>query len=141
MSTSSPAWNGTPAGARESQSVGDLINEVAGDLSRLFRQEVELAKTEIKEEAGKAGKAGGMLSAAAVAGLLVAVLLSFALVYALAEVMPAGWAALIVAVIWAIAGFVLYREGRRRLTQVSPVPRQTMDTLKEDMQWLRNPTG
>ena len=121
--------------------IGELIGEITGDLSRLFRQEVELAKAEVREEAKKAGKAGGMLGGAAMAAYLAIVLLSFALVFALGAVMPLGWAALIVAVIWAAIGAVLYTAGRKQLKSVDPVPRQTAETLKEDAQWLRNPTG
>lgn len=121
--------------------IGELIGEITGDLSRLFRQEVELAKAEVREEAKKAGKAGGMLGGAAMAGYLAIVLLSFALVFALGAVMPLGWAAVIVAVIWAAIGVVLYTAGRKQLKSVDPVPRQTAETLKEDAQWLRNPTG
>jgi hypothetical protein len=122
-------------------SIGQLIGEISDDLSKLFRQEVELAKAEVRQEATKAGKAVGMLGAAGFAGYLAVLLLSFALVYALANVMDAGWAALIVAVIWAAVGAVLYATGRKKLRTVSPVPRQTVETLKEDAQWLKNPTG
>lgn len=139
--TSSRAWDEGAGPADERRSVGELVTEVTSDLSRLMRQELELAKAELKQEAGKAGKAGALLSGAGVAGLLVCVLLSFALVYALAEVMPPGWAALIVAGLWAVAGAVLFLSGRRRMREVSPLPRQTVDTLKEDARWLRNPTG
>jgi hypothetical protein len=122
-------------------SVGELIGNISDDLSQLFRQEVELAKTEVKQEAAKAGKAAGMLGGAGFAGYLTVVLLSFALVFGLANVMDAGWAALIVAVVWAVIGAVLYAIGRKRLTTVDPVPRRTVDTIKEDAQWLKNPTG
>ena len=122
-------------------SLGEMIGNISNDLSRLFRQEVELAKAELKQEATKAGKAGGMLGAAGFAGYMVIVLLSFALVAALANVMDWGWAALIVAVIWAVIGAVLYANGRKKLKTVDPVPRRTVDTIKEDAQWLKNPTG
>jgi hypothetical protein len=122
-------------------SVGDIIGNISNDLSTLFRQEVELAKVELKSEASKAGKAAGMLGAAAFAGYLTVVLLSFALVFALSNVMDAGWAALIVAVIWGIVGAVLYLNGRKKLEAVDPVPHQTVDTIKEDAKWLKNPTG
>jgi Putative Actinobacterial Holin-X, holin superfamily III len=122
-------------------SVGELIGNISNDLSQLFRQEVELAKAELKQEATKAGKAAGMLGGAGFAGYLAVVLLSFALVFALANVMDAGWAALIVAVIWGIIGAVLYVLGRNRLKTVDPMPRRTVDTIKEDAQWLKNPTG
>jgi len=123
------------------QGIGELIGDITNDLSRLFRQEVELAKAEMKVEAKKAGKASGMLVGAGLAGLMVIILLSFALVYALDAVMPQGWAAVIVAVLWAIVGAVLFSMGRKQLKTVDPVPQQTVETLKEDAQWLRNPTG
>ena len=122
-------------------SVGELIGNISNDLSQLFRQEVELAKAELKQEASKAGKAAGMLGGAGFAAYLAVVLLSFALVFALSNVMDPGWAALIVAVIWAIIGAVLYSNGRKKLKDVDPVPRRTVDTIKEDAQWLKNPTG
>ena len=122
-------------------SIGELIGNISNDLSRLFRQEVELAKAELKDEASKAGKAAGMLGGAGLAGYMVLVLLSFALVFALSNVMDPAWAALIVAVIWAIIGAVLYANGRKKLKNVDPVPRRTVDTIKEDAQWLKNPTG
>jgi hypothetical protein len=122
-------------------SIGELIGNISGDLSQLFRQEVELAKAEVRQEAAKAGKAAGMLGGAGFAGYLAVVLLSFALVFGLANVMDAGWAALIVAVIWGIVGAVLYSTGRKQLKSVDPVPHRTVDTIKEDAQWLKNPTG
>jgi hypothetical protein len=122
----------------EDQSIGHLMSEVLQDVSTLFRQEVALAKAEIKEEATKAGKAGGMLAGAGFAGYMVAVLLSLALVFALDAVMPLGWAAVVVAVLWAVVGGVLYSLGRKRMKDVDPVPRQTVETLKEDAQWVRD---
>jgi hypothetical protein len=122
-------------------SIGEVIGNISNDLSQLFRQEVELAKAEVKQEAAKAGKAAGFLGGAGFAGYLAVVLLSFALVFGLANVMDAGWAALIVAVIWLIIGAVLYTNGRKKLKTVDPMPRRTVDTLKEDAQWLKNPTG
>jgi hypothetical protein len=124
--------------ARGDESIGNLISQVAGDVSTLFRQEVALAKEELKAEAVKAGKAGGMLAGAGFAGYMVAVLLSLALVLALGDVMPDGWAAVIVAVLWAIIGGVLYAVGRNRMKDVDPVPRQTVETLREDAQWVRD---
>ena len=124
-----------------STSVGELIGNISNDLSQLFRQEVELAKAELKQEATKAGKAAGMLGGAGFAGYLAVVLLSFALVFALGNVMDLGWAALIVAALWGAAGAVLALNGRKKLKTVDPVPHRTVDTIKEDAQWLKNPTG
>ncbi|GAA0931434.1 phage holin family protein [Virgisporangium aurantiacum] len=122
-------------------SVGHLLGQVAGDLSKLFRQEVALAKAELKEEAAKAGKAGGMLAGAGFAGYMVTVLLTLALVFALGAVIPLGWAALIVAVLWGVVGGVLYVVGRKRMKDVDPVPRQTVETLREEAQWVRGQTS
>lgn len=120
-------------------SIGELIGELTQDLSRLMRQELELAKAEIREEAGKAGKAGGMLAGAGFAGYMTAVLLSLALVFALGNLMDLGWAALIVAVLWGIAGAVMFNSGRAKLRRVAK-PERTIETLKEDAEWARHPT-
>jgi hypothetical protein len=122
------------------ESLGDLVSELTGDLSKLMRQELELAKAEIRQEATKAGKATGMLAAAGFAGYLTTVLLSLALVFALGAIVPLGWAALIVAVLWGIAGAVLYSSGRAKLRTVNPKPERTVETLKEDAEWAKHPT-
>ena len=127
-----------PAGA---ESLGDLIGEITSDLSRLVRDEIDLAKAEIKQEAGKAGRASGMLAGAGYAGHLVLVLASLTLVLALGNVMDPAWAALIVTVLWAVVGAVLYSTGRKRLRDVRLRPEQTMETLKEDAAWVRHPTS
>jgi hypothetical protein len=138
MTTSYDSEYSTNGSTPRDESIGNLIGQVAGDVSTLFRQEVALAKAELKEEAVKAGKAGGMLAGAGFAGYMVTVLLSLALVFALDAVMPLGWAAVIVAVIWAIIGGVLYAVGRNRMKDVDAVPRQTVETLREDAQWVRD---
>ncbi|MEU6739955.1 phage holin family protein [Streptosporangium sandarakinum] len=138
---SSPAYEpGSSVYEPAEPSLGQLVGEVGEDLSKLFRQEVELAKAEIRQEASKAGKAAGMLSGAGVAGLVVALFVSLAVMFGLGAVMPLGWAALIVAVVWAVIGGVLYTNGRKRMSEVSPKPEQTVETLKEDARWARNLT-
>ncbi|SES21610.1 Putative Holin-X, holin superfamily III [Lentzea xinjiangensis] len=124
----------------QGESLGDLVSDLTKDLSTLMRQELELAKAELRQEASKAGKATGMLAAAGFAGYLTTVLLSFALVFALGAVMPLGWAALIVAALWGIAGAVLYTSGRAKLRTVNPKPERTVETLKEDAEWAKHPT-
>jgi len=112
-------------------SVGALIGEVTTDLSTLMRQELDLAKAELKEEASKTGKAAGMLGGAGFAGYMVALFLSIALWWALANGMDEAWAALIVAAIWAVIAAVLFAVGRKRMQQVHPKPERTAQTLKE----------
>jgi VIT1/CCC1 family predicted Fe2+/Mn2+ transporter len=122
----------------EQPTIGQLVSELGGDLSKLFRQEVELAKTEIREETVKAGKAASLLGVAGVAGLMAAFLVSLAVVFGLDSVIDAGWAALIVGVIWAVVAAVAYNTGRKRMREVSPVPEKTVETLKEDARWARD---
>jgi len=140
MAASYPPQENRSTAPAADQSLGQLVGELTGDLQKLFRQELELARVEIKAEATKAGKAAGMLGGAGFAGYMVAVLLSLAAVFGLWEVMPLGWAAVIIAVVWGVVGAVLYTMGRTRMKAVSPKPEQTVDTLKEDAQWARHPT-
>jgi hypothetical protein len=112
-------------------SVGQLIAEVSRDFSTLMRQELELAKAEIKTEAKKTGKAAGMLGGAGFAGYMVLLFLSFALWWGLVNAMDAGWAALIVAAVWGVIGAVLFASGRTTLRTVHPTPERTVDTVKE----------
>jgi uncharacterized membrane protein YqjE len=123
------------------RTVGELLGRVTGDLSTLMRKEVELAKVEIKEEATKAGKASGMLVGAGAVGYLVLVFLALALMFALDLVMPIGWAAVITAVVLGVVAAVLFVLGRKQFQQVNPKPEQTVETLKEDVQWAKNRTS
>jgi hypothetical protein len=144
---SSPAGSGTgstAAGARyadpsgktfaeeraSTSSLGDLLSEVSRDVSTLMRQEVALAKAELRESASKAGKGAGMLGGAGFAGYMVLLFLSLALAWALGNVMDLGWAGLIVAVIWGIIGAVLYVVGKKDLKNVKGMP-ETTETVKE----------
>jgi hypothetical protein len=124
----------------QDSSVGELLSEVTSDIQTLFRQELELAKAEVREEAGKAGKAAGMYGGAGFGGYMVALFASLAAMFGLANVMDTGWAALIVTAVWAGIAAVLFVMGRSRMREVSPKPEQTVETLKEDAQWARHPT-
>jgi ABC-type multidrug transport system fused ATPase/permease subunit len=120
-------------------SVGELISEVTQDLSTLLRQELELAKAEIRAEAAKAGKGVGMLGGAGYAGHLATLFVSFTVMFGLSALIDSlTWAALIVAVIWAVVGAVLYFQGREQMRRVHPKPEQTVETLKEEVQWAKN---
>ncbi|MQA83593.1 MAG: phage holin family protein [Streptosporangiales bacterium] len=141
-STDRAADRASQQGAPQQQeaSLGQLVGEVTADVQKLFRQEFELAKTEFRVEAAKAGKAAGMLGGAGFAGYMVALFASLAAVFALATLVGLGWAALAITGGWAVVGVVLFAIGRARLRGVSPVPQQTVETLKEDARWMRHPT-
>lgn len=112
------------------RSFGELIGEVTQDLSTLVRQEMDLAKAELRQEAGKAGRAAGAFGAAGLAGYMVLLFLSFALWWALANGMDEGWAALIVAAVWAVAAAVLAAWARAQLQRVRGLVRTT-ETAKQ----------
>ena len=115
----------------EGTSVGQLFGELAKDLSTLMRQEVALAKAEVQAEAKKAGKGAGMMAVAALAGFLTVLFLSNALWWALENVMDAGLAALIVAILWGVIGAVAFVVGRKKFREVNPKPERTVETLQQ----------
>ena len=101
-----------------------------------MRQELALARAELREEAVKAAKGGGLIGAAGLAGWMVLLFASLTVVWALDEAMDTAWAALIVTGVWALIGIGLYLAGRARLREVNPVPDQTIEQLKEDKRWM-----
>jgi len=132
--------NGMKVEARD-QGFGDLVRELSGQLSTLVRQEVELAKTELTEKGKKAGIGAGVLGGAAIAALLTLGTLTALLILALDTAMAAWAAALIVMLIWAAVAAALALIGRSKLREVGkPMPEKTVETVKEDVQWLKSRT-
>jgi hypothetical protein len=122
-------------------SVGDLIGNVTRDLSTLMRQELALAQAEVKQEVSKTAKGAAAMSGAGLAGYFVLLFLSIALWAGLSNVMDAGWAGLIVAVLWAVIGGALFAVGRNKLRQVNPKPERTVDTLSHVTEALKGQRG
>ena len=91
----------TPSAPRSDEPLGDLLRTATGDLSTLFRQELELAKVEMKEDIRQAGQVGGMFGAGGVCGYFALLFVSFAVAWLLDDVMPRPLAFLIVAVPYA----------------------------------------
>jgi uncharacterized membrane protein YqjE len=134
--SSTPTYDPATQPKRPDASLGELIAEMTSDLSALFRQEVQLAKVEAREEVGRAGKGAAMLGAAGLAGWLALIMLSFALAWLLDQAVNTALAFAIVAALWAAAAAVLAVTGRRRLKNVEALP-QTQETLKEDVAWAK----
>ena len=121
----------TPSEQRAaSSSLGELLGEVSRDISTLMRQEVALAKAELKESAAKSAKGAGLMGAAGYGALMAVFFLSMALWWALGTLIGGGWSGVIVAVIWALIALVLFLVGRGQLQEVEGAP-QTVETLKE----------
>jgi hypothetical protein len=117
--------------------IGELLGELTGELQALLRAEVELAKIETREELHRATDVGKKIGVAAGAAILAVLLVSFAAAWGLAEVMPAGLAFLIIGVVYAVVAAVFGMQARERLEGVNPMPEQTIETVKEDVQWAR----
>jgi len=129
------AGSGVPS---DSNSVGDLVGQVAHDLSTLIRQEVDLAKAEATAEAKKAARAAGLFGGAGLAAWLLAVFATVTAMAALDIAIPLWAAALIVAFIWGLAAAVFAMRGRTEMRQVRGLP-ETKESLKEDAEWARHP--
>ena len=122
-------------------STGELVKELSQQVSELVRQEVELAKTEMTEKGRKAGIGAGFLGGAGVAGLAALGAVTAFLILVLDLAMPAWAAALIVTALWAAVAGVLALRGREKVREVGrPMPEKTVDSVKEDVQWLKGQT-
>jgi hypothetical protein len=121
----------------DSRSLPQLLSEMTNEVGQLVRKEFELAKVETKQEVTEASKAGAMFGAVAVTGHMALLLLSFAAAWGLAAVMPRGLAFLVVGLVYAAATAALFVMARSRMRRVNPVPEQTVETLKEDVEWVK----
>jgi membrane protein len=123
---------------RDDRTFGEMFAELSRDTRTLLQQEITLAKTELKEKAAVAGKSAGLIAGGgliAYGGLLGIVA---AVVLALIEMGLPPWAgALIGGIVIAAIGYLLIRSGLGRLSAQEFKPQQTIETLKEDAQWLR----
>jgi uncharacterized membrane protein YqjE len=126
-----------PADLRE-RPLGELLKQLSEQTTRLVHQELELAKAELTQKGKQAGAGAGLFGAAAVLGFLALAALTTCFILALDAVMPAGLAALIVAVVYGAVAAVLALRGRAKVKQATPpVPEQTIETVKEDVEWAK----
>ncbi len=123
---------------KEERSLGDLFSELAGETGTLIRQEVALAQVELTQKATKVGKnvgylvVGGAVAYAAVLALLTA------LIIGLGTIIGYGFSALIVGIVVAVVAGILVMSALNALKNVDITPRQTVETIKEDAQWLKD---
>ena len=114
--------------------LGELFSELTDNVRTLVQREVELARIEIKEQMTRATKGVTMFAGTGVTAFLALVLLSFAAAWGLAELIPVGFAFAVVGVLYAAVAGALFVQGRKKLAAFSPVPQQTVETVKEDVQ-------
>jgi uncharacterized membrane protein YqjE len=121
----------------DSASFAELVQNVISDVQGLIRSEIRLAKTEIKEDASATGRASTLLAGGVVLAFYAIGFLLLTVVYALATAMADWLAALIVGVVVAVVAGVLLMVGYQRIKQVNFKPEQTVDTVKEDVEWVK----
>ena len=120
------------------RSTGDIMQDVVHDFGDIVRAEMRLARAELIETAGRAGKAAGMMGGAAVSGLLAGMCLAATGIVLLAMIMPLWLAALIMAVILLLAAGAMFAMGRTQFGEINPKPERTVQTLKEDIEWAKH---
>ena len=116
--------------SEDGRSIGQILGDVSRDVSTLMRQEVALAKAELRQSGMQAGKGIGMYVGAAVAGMLFLVFLSVCVWWALGGLIGRGWSALIVAVVWAIVAAILAMVGKKEFERIRGLP-QTAETMSK----------
>ena len=130
-----------PEAPRDERGVGELVKDLASQTSTLVRQEIQLAQAEVTQKGKVAGKGAGMLAGAAVFAVLALGALSAALITLLDDAMATWVAALIVMALWAVVAAVLAKAGHNALKRATPPAPQTVETVKEDIQWAKTQTG
>jgi hypothetical protein len=135
------AAHDTPPDELRERPLGDLVKQLGTQTSTLVRQEIDLAKAELSDKGRVAGEGARLLGGAAVVGLMAAGALTATLILALSEAIDSWLAALIVTVVMAAIAAVLALQGRNRIRAASPaVPEQTVETVKEDVEWAKTRT-
>lgn len=125
--------NQNPAATGES--LGDTVTGIIQDVQNIIRGEVELAKTEVKEDVGKLGKAAGMIGAAAFLALVGFIFLMLGVTYLLNKSLEMWISAGIVGLALLIIGAILGVVGKNQMQEANMVPDKTIDSLKEDKEW------
>jgi uncharacterized membrane protein YqjE len=126
---------------RMDRSLGELFSDLSQQTAELIRQEIRLAKAELTDKLADVGRHAAMIAAAAVFGLAALMALTAAIVLVLIEVGVAAWlSAVITAIAMGVLAFLLAQSGIANLRKKTIAPVETMHSLKETTQWLKNGT-
>jgi uncharacterized membrane protein YqjE len=122
-----------------SHSTGELVKQLSEQTTTLVRKEIDLAKAELSQKGKVAGEGAGMFGGAAVVGLLALGTLTVVILALLDKAMDLWVAALIVTLVYGAIAAVLAMKGKDRLKKgMPPAPEQTVETVKEDVQWAKS---
>ena len=114
-----------------------VLQDIMRNVQEIIRAEVRLAKAEIREEASKAFSSMVWVMVGAVCAAFALTFLLWTVVYAVGLVWPMWAATLVVAAVLGIAGAVMLSSGIRRMKHVSPTPERTVETIKENVAWVK----
>ena len=120
------------------QSLGELVSRMTSDVGKLVSTQIELAKVEIKEEVGRAGKGVGLVGGGGLAGWFALLLVSMGIAFGIGNAMESvGWGFVIVGLVYAAIAALLVLKGKQQITSATPIAEQTIETIKEDVEWAR----
>jgi uncharacterized membrane protein YqjE len=120
------------------RSIADVLEDIVANVQQIIRSEVRLAKTEVAEEAVKAGRATSMLAGGGIAALFTVWLLLLTIFLALAIVIPMWSSALLLFIVMAALSATLIMIGKKRFKAINPKPEKTIESVKENVEWLKN---
>jgi uncharacterized membrane protein YqjE len=126
--------------ASDGRSLTQILQDIVNHVSDIIRSEVQLAKAEVRQDAAHYAKAGAFIGIAGALAFYAIGFVFLSAVYALQEVMPSWLAALLVGAAVGIAAAILYRSGRKKLAQASLRPDKTIQTLEENVTWIKRQT-
>lgn len=124
----------------EERSVSNVLQDILRNLQDMVRSEIRLAKVEIREEVSRTMWSGVWIAAGAVGALSAAMFLLWTLAYALATRMPMWSATLVVAVVMATGAAFLLVGGIQRMKRIQPIPERTVESVKENLEWIKQST-
>jgi uncharacterized membrane protein YqjE len=124
----------------EERSVSDVLQDILRNLQDMVRSEIRLAKVEIREEGRRAVSSSVWIAAGVVAAVSAWIFVLWALAYALGTRMPMWAATLVVAIAMAAAAAVLLMGGIRKIKRIQPIPERTVESVKENLEWMKQPT-
>jgi len=126
-----------PLQYKPNESIGELIGDLTDETKRLIRQEIELAKLEFKQTAKHMASGAAMIGAGAVFGLAALMAFGATLIAVLATFLPVWLSALIVTVLFGVVALVLAKKGQKTIQEESVAPKETIQTVREDVIWLK----
>ena len=116
----------------DDRSLKELLSDLTSSLTTLVRKEIQLARAETSEKITQSMVAMGAIAGGAILALAALLVLLQALVIALSELMPPGWASLIVGVVVAAIAYFMIHKGTNDLKASSLAPSRTIDSLRSD---------